>query len=179
VTKKLNWIVGRNSHAYHLHPRPRHLRNLRDPQLQGIVMPFTPQELFDQSYAGIVAQGDFGYDPQIASCRYRTKTGLKCAIGVLIPDEKYDPKMDLSRHGTAIDMSDPRSGGALVRAALEMTNYDETRGVAAMLQRAHDYAAMEKRNKWSDWRRRLIAIAQHLGLDASHVQKDEDEDNLP
>ena len=27
-------------------------------------------------------------------CAYRGDNGLKCAIGCLIPDEKYDPKMD-------------------------------------------------------------------------------------
>jgi len=30
----------------------------------------------------------------IVQCAYRTDQGLKCAIGCLIPDDKYDPKME-------------------------------------------------------------------------------------
>ncbi len=36
------------------------------------------------------------------SCKYRTLTGDSCAIGCLIPDDKYDPEMDNNFGATAI-----------------------------------------------------------------------------
>ena len=49
----------------------------------------TRQEVFDKALAHLRAQGqssmrDDGY------CLYRSPEGLKCAIGALVPDEKYN-----------------------------------------------------------------------------------------
>jgi hypothetical protein len=55
----------------------------------------TQQEAFDRMVRGLAAQGwqqaSQGWD---SACRYRTYSGLKCAIGQLIPDEKYDVEME-------------------------------------------------------------------------------------
>lgn len=49
------------------------------------------QAAFDTSAKGIIAQGRAAFDNFTALCRYRDSTGCKCAIGQLIPDDKYDP----------------------------------------------------------------------------------------
>ncbi len=55
----------------------------------------TKQEMFNMVVTHLRAQGRRA---QIANglCRYRTDTGLKCAIGCLIPDELYSPWLENS-----------------------------------------------------------------------------------
>lgn len=56
-------------------------------------------------------------------CRYRTGGGLKCAIGHLIPDDRYSPKME----GMAVNI-------ALTMAGVQVT------GLGFHLQDCHDGA---------------------------------------
>jgi hypothetical protein len=51
------------------------------------------QEAFDTACRGIIAQGKKSAD-ETGSCLYRSKDGCKCAIGHLIPDEEYEPRME-------------------------------------------------------------------------------------
>ena len=61
------------------------------------------QEIFDTVATHLFTQGERGGTTVVDSwntsgtrfrCRYRGDKGLKCAVGALIPDELYDPKMD-------------------------------------------------------------------------------------
>ena len=61
----------------------------------------TPQEIFDTVAKHLFAQGRRAtiretdiYGEVSAACRYRAEDGTKCAVGALIPDEVYDPKME-------------------------------------------------------------------------------------
>jgi len=58
-------------------------------------MPLTRQEIFDKAYLGIAAQGFVMSQQNLGRCAYRGAHGLKCAIGQLIPDDRYDPKMEI------------------------------------------------------------------------------------
>lgn len=51
-----------------------------------------PQEIFDTVVRHLAKQGKPAR--RGASCVYRAPDGGKCAVGVLIPDYMYDPKMD-------------------------------------------------------------------------------------
>lgn len=62
------------------------------------------QKLFDLVSEKLIAQGRGSFtivDSNRVSCAYRNTDGLKCAIGHLIPDELYDPKME---NGTAFSV---------------------------------------------------------------------------
>lgn len=61
----------------------------------------TRQEIFDIAYRGLASQGWKQSSNASGSCAYRGKNGLKCAIGWLIPDEKYKRHMD--RGNSSID----------------------------------------------------------------------------
>ena len=58
------------------------------------------QETFDNVALHLLKQGKKAvgsYDGSSYSetvCKYRSKDGLKCAVGCLIPDEMYDPLME-------------------------------------------------------------------------------------
>lgn len=57
----------------------------------------TLREIFDKAKAHLLAQNQRAIIPGLG-CAYRTPSGLKCAIGACIPDDKYEPWME----GTAV-----------------------------------------------------------------------------
>ena len=60
------------------------------------------QEMFDKVSTHLFTQGERAMLPKEAQsdefpaglCAYRAPNGFKCAVGCMIPDEKYDPKME-------------------------------------------------------------------------------------
>lgn len=57
------------------------------------------QQMFNDSVLGIVKQGKPAFDPKANVCRNLTSEGTRCAVGVLIPSDRYDPvteSMELS-----------------------------------------------------------------------------------
>lgn len=53
-----------------------------------------PQKIFDTVVQHLAKQGKRSYNDNIIGCAYRAPGGLSCAVGCLIPDDLYDPKMD-------------------------------------------------------------------------------------
>ena len=51
------------------------------------------QEIFDTVAKHLLTQKKRSDGP-MQNCLYRSKSGLKCAIGCLIPDEKYSPSFE-------------------------------------------------------------------------------------
>jgi hypothetical protein len=53
------------------------------------------QEIFDTVATHLLKQGRRAINPDMPEiCHYRGEHGSKCAVGVLIPDETYDPMME-------------------------------------------------------------------------------------
>ena len=87
-------------------------------------------------------------------CWYRATQGRKCAIGCLIPDDMYDPRME--GHGIRHLMQDfPGVLPPVDSALLED------------LQSAHD---MDLRYRFSSWVRRMQSIATKWELDSAIIQ---------
>lgn len=64
---------------------------------------YTNQTAFDLAYKHLLAQNERSTED--GHCKYRSSTGLMCAVGCLIPDEVYDPVYDHSETGgTGIKM---------------------------------------------------------------------------
>jgi hypothetical protein len=51
------------------------------------------QEVFDIVVNHLFTQGRPAYDG-VQGCMYRAPDGLRCAVGVLIPDDLYDPEFE-------------------------------------------------------------------------------------
>lgn len=105
-------------------------------------------------------------------CRYRVGgTDLKCAVGALIPDEHYTPKMEgvsmqalLSR-----ERSDNHSNRtAVLKRALDASGiHQDDWEFLKYIQEAHDLADTE--NFMLQWRRGLLSVAAHFGLDSDVI----------
>ncbi len=65
------------------------------------------------------------------ACLYRGPNGKKCAIGILIPDDKYDPEFENASTSSVI-----AAAGIVVDGLKNMDFYD--------IQRTHDNLAYRK-----------------------------------
>lgn len=52
------------------------------------------QRLFEQAYIALYKQGRRSLTPGRETCAYRGAGDCKCAIGHLIPDDRYDPRFE-------------------------------------------------------------------------------------
>lgn len=58
-------------------------------------MKLTKQTIFNKVWNHfIVKKGKASFSSEMKQCLYRGPNGAKCAIGVLIPDSVYEPKME-------------------------------------------------------------------------------------
>lgn len=68
----------------------------------------TVQEVFDAVWQAFVVEGrPFAVSPDknehgVYPCLYRGPNGTKCAIGLIIPDEEYDPEFENERANTVL-----------------------------------------------------------------------------
>ncbi len=100
--------------------------------------PITPQEFFTRAVTGFRAQGYkrsvLGDDD--AMCRYRGPDGLKCLVGLTLPDELYHSTMDAGGGLTFYGLTKPGNGHQCVAAF-----YSEVPGsLGCELQTIHDNA---------------------------------------
>jgi hypothetical protein len=129
----------------------------------------TPQEIFDTVARHLFTQGhrasiQLDDDPESEGagfdCRYRGPGGTKCAVGILIPDDAYDPRMEGC---SAKGLFDPDISG---RPDFRLPKWmgDEV-VLLQSLQLVHDVAdhwADDKRMRWE-----LSLVATAYGLDDS------------
>lgn len=93
------------------------------------------QEIFDKVATHLFAQGVRAYgltDPVTGdtNCLYRGPNGTKCAVGVLIPDEDYDDKIEEMSADDAIYLLAPKS-----QTCASLRAHDK---LLSTLQDAHD-----------------------------------------
>ena len=108
------------------------------------------QQLFDLAVAGVLQQGKPAIT-ELGSCRYRAPDGSKCAIGQLIPDEKYRKSFE--------DMS--LDGVALTALGIEDRN---TVIMLGDLQQAHDDAAQWPETFLTEFRFNVLGVASNHNL---------------
>jgi hypothetical protein len=122
----------------------------------------TPQEIFDRSVGGVIAQGGpAGYrldDRDGFVCLYRDPNhNRKCAFGILIPDELYEEHMeDKPVHILLQDYPNLRS------------MFGEHEGLLTELQVAHDEAAKNEYDLAEDFltlfKRNVADVAERFRL---------------
>jgi hypothetical protein len=112
------------------------------------------QEIFDTVARHLIKQGRPAKN-ELGECAYRTDGGLSCAVGCLIPDALYDPRIE----GTDVD--------AVLRHAASMLP-GVTRGNISLLrslQITHDAEWEDE----SELKANLLSVAFAHGLSAAAV----------
>ena len=109
----------------------------------------TNQELFDTVSAHLLKQNERSASGN-GECLYRGPSGLKCAIGCLIPDDRYTPDLEgVNACGDQVSQA----------AGLDSTNTDLVRH----LQILHD-----EKDVYT-WHEELKLLGKEYGLDTSKV----------
>lgn len=107
------------------------------------------QEIFDRVAEGLLGQGGPSMSDRFdETCAYRGVDGRKCAIGHLIPDEKYFPDLE----GKCVS-----DGNVLLTLPLA---YQCHLALLELLQDAHDNAS----DDWGRLPATLDKVAEDLGL---------------
>ncbi len=109
-------------------------------------------EIFEKVKTHLLEQNALAMDEELVSCQYRSKEGLKCAVGCLIPDKLYEPIME----GNMVDglLRDFHSLSPFLLA--EDLSYKDGLGLLENLQYMHDNALT------LNWPEELDEIQQEL-----------------
>lgn len=115
----------------------------------------TEQELFDTVAKHLLTQnkksGLVNVRGNVEECLYRGPDGLKCAIGVLIPDEKYTTDLE------NLKATDP--------VIIEAANLQGVETLGDDLQHVHDMFHPK------EWPQRLKALAKDYKLNSNVVDE--------
>jgi len=116
----------------------------------------TRQEMFDTAAKHLLTQRTRSVsDDDKKFCRYRDPWGRMCAIGPMIPDERYSP--DLEGHTvTYADVWDAMG--------LDPNDPDNLKDLARKLQYIHDMSAP------TAWPYKLLSLALDFNLDTTMVR---------
>ena len=125
----------------------------------------TPQEIFDAVWDWFVVQNHGKSLNESGVCAYRGEYGERCAFGVIIPDDSYDPGME----GLGVLPVLWRFDSLRSHLGIDLEQVDDTRcddksavKLIIILQKAHDGAWEE--NFAEEVTERFTAIAQEYGL---------------
>jgi hypothetical protein len=126
------------------------------------------QELFDTVATHLLRQGRKA-ETERGVCKYRTDDGLKCAVGVLIPDELYCPIFEGVSIGEWInnpvgEADDYRRRGRMVSAAAGV--FQDQLPLVSALQKVHDLRDV------ANWRDELKQVAKEFDLDPKVLDND-------
>lgn len=127
------------------------------------VTPLTNQQLFDNAYLGVIAQGKLALS-RYGSCVYLSEDGCKCGIGQSIPSNLYDRSIEGRTFG---DLSDPRwvDDRKRLRVGLAHLFSEVNKRLAEAIQLAHDDArTMQPNDPVAYFRRQMISLAEYYGL---------------
>lgn len=120
----------------------------------------TPQETFDKVTRHLLTQKAVS-ELKGVGCRYRADNGLKCAVGCLIPDDKYSPDIEGTPVGPdffdlEIGFFPPRA--LALRTLLTDLGLSGQGKLLSRLQHVHDSFDS------SDWPDRLRRVAKDFNL---------------
>lgn len=109
------------------------------------------QETFDAVARHLHAQGEKAVDAY-GDCQYRTGSGLRCAVGALIPDDAYSVEME--ENGIRSEyFRNTRLGAELNVTERLMSELGHDLSLLHSLQTMHDFAEV------TEWPDRLRSIA--------------------
>lgn len=125
----------------------------------------TLQETFDKVARHLLTQQAKAEQPD-GNCAYRGEHGRKCAVGCLISDEEYDPKMEGSSVPCEKEYAYPSAGTSILQRWMESHGYGTPVGLFLVgMQKIHDAKDPPS------WRYYLALAANKLHLDKSALDR--------
>jgi hypothetical protein len=118
----------------------------------------TDQEIFNLVADHLLKQGRKSQTADALQCFYRGPDGLKCAIGVLIPDEFYGPRFEDTSSVENLLEQEPVLRALLFEGADTIEKMDRRDELLASLQSIHDCFEVDT------WKTKLDKLARELGL---------------
>ena len=120
----------------------------------------TNQQIFDASVSALLTQGSKSWGVERGGCAYRGDGGTKCAIGILMDDDVYDPLYD-----------DKDIGGSVHKMYIEFPRFKTFVGgvdltFLSCLQDIHDDAGTGEFFVF-DLKRRAKTLADQFNLNGS------------
>lgn len=116
----------------------------------------TPQQIFNKVVHHLMTQGCKSKDEARSLCMYRGPNGTSCAVGCLIPDDKYSEDLEEIPIG-GICNDDASSQQILDALPFEVTPLIES--LLIELQHTHDSYRVE------DWPNKFTDLASQFSLD--------------
>jgi hypothetical protein len=113
---------------------------------------------------GLKAQNGRSYDSTSGSCMYR-HDGKKCAVGMLIPDDKYSPGIEKAAIYSVMYGSSSPEAVALDSTLNACGFLPEDYQFLSDLQKVHDRSDVHQEDWWTFIFRGLISVAVDYGLD--------------
>ncbi len=101
----------------------------------------TNQDIFDRVWAVCIVQQGGRRSYEGASCRYRSSDGRRCAVGALIPDDRYTAEIEGSTVASAQREEDPGDSELLTILRAVVGTDVTTHALLAALQGDHDGAS--------------------------------------
>lgn len=124
----------------------------------------TAQGMFDRVASHLLKQNAKALS-ESGDCRYRGERGLKCAIGALIPDELYDPRIEGGAPYTI-------ARGPMQACDFELQKVLRASGISyALLDLADKLQNVHDHNEPSTWLAKLAGVAIDFKLDASVLRQ--------
>lgn len=121
----------------------------------------TKQELFDTVAKHLLTQKQPAYEDSM--CKYRTKSGLKCAAGCLIPDDKYDSRIEKGTVATHADDPINFGWGSVTKHGFDNYKFfKDLVGTEANLLFLYELQKIHDNCVPSDWAEKLKRLA-YLG----------------
>lgn len=114
------------------------------------------QEVYDAVARHLLTQNERAVDPITGECKYKTSSGLRCAIGCLIPDI-WDPE---SLRGNISNLP-----ARLCEEVFGITGPGKDKNLLWYLQRVHDGTPVHS------WPQALKDVAQNCGLSTAVVDE--------
>ena len=103
------------------------------------------------------------------TCKYRTASGLSCAVGCLIPDDKYDPEFDIALSDIDVYTVIEKTG---ILAGYNREDFEDAFALLDSMQLEHD-SFITNRSSYDNaaiLRRSLRYQAARFGLNAHAVK---------
>jgi hypothetical protein len=121
------------------------------------------QEMFEIAVVNLLCQGE--RSTECGDCLYRGPNGLKCAIGFLIPDEKYNETLECTPAGDILCMIPEVFG---FRQDFDVTEFNRVSVFLDNMQSIHDNTCLFETGQWPI---SLIKLGQRFGLETDWIDK--------